>query len=288
MRAIKFLAAPILLLTLANAALAAYAYSDPILGHKRVGHGPQKVIVLHDWLGDAANYNATRPWLDKQRYTYVFADVRGYGRSRNLSGEFNSEEIAADILRLADYLGWYRFHFIGHSMNGMAGFKTVVRDWQSDRRIKSFVAVTPVTPDGFPADADTVAFLTAAITDDATAAASFDALTGGKLNERWGKRKTQRSRATSTPEVLTAYLAMWLNEDFSEELIDSNFQTPVLVIGGRNDLPGFSEDQYNATIANWVTNIQFMYIDDTGHYPMQEVPVLFATLVEQFIGEHPY
>jgi pimeloyl-ACP methyl ester carboxylesterase len=52
------------------------------------------------------------------------------------------------------------------------------------------------------------------------------------------------------------------------------------VIGGRNDLPGFQEAHYSATIANWLRNVRFHYVTDAGHYPMQETPVLFANLIE--------
>jgi len=75
------------------------------LGYARHGHGPVPVLVLHDWLGDNANYEALQPWLDGQAFTHVFADLRGYGLSMALPGEFTVKEIAADGLALADRLG---------------------------------------------------------------------------------------------------------------------------------------------------------------------------------------
>ncbi len=258
----------------------AMAGDGAILGHEIYGSGPEKVIVFHDWMGDAANYEAVRPWLHTEAYTYVFADVRGYGLSKGLDGAFNSDEIAADTFRLADHLGWERFHLVGHSMNGLAGFKSAMLDWAGPRRIKSFVAVTPVTPDGYPASDEDRAFLGAAITDDETAAAAFNALTGGKLNGRWAVGKTRRNRATSRIAALKGYYDMWLGEDFSAELGAAAVETPVLVIGGRNDLPGFQEDYYGKTIAEWLPNVRFEYIENAGHYPMHETPVLFATLLE--------
>ncbi len=262
----------------------AMAGDQPILGYDLFGSGPEKVIVFHDWMGDAANYTTVRPWLDPEAFTYVFAEARGYGASKGLSGDYNSDEIAADTLHLADHLGWDRFHLVGHSMNGMAGFKTLLRDWQGDRRIKSYVAATPVTPNGYPATAEDRQFLDAAIADDETARAAFGALTGGKLNQNWSKRKTSRSRATSRPAALRGYFNMWLDEDFASELNEADIQTPVLVIGGRQDLPGFQETHYLKTLANWLPNIRFEYIDNAGHYPMQETPVLFASLMEAHLG----
>jgi len=265
---------------------AAAAGDEPILGYDLYGAGPEKVIVTHDWMGDAANYDSVRPWLNTERFTYVFVDVRGYGSSKTLKGEYNTDEIAADTIRLADHLGWEKFHLVGHSMNAMAGFKTLINDWKGDKRIKSYVAVTPVTPDGYPATDEDRVFLAAAIDDDETARAAFGGLTGGKLNAAWAANKTARNRSTSTKEALRAYYDMWLGEDFSAALNAADIKTPVLVIGGRNDLPGFQESYYADTIANWLGNVAFTYIENAGHYPMQETPILFASLVEGHLASN--
>ncbi len=84
------------------------------LGYSVYGQGAEKVIVLHDWMGDASNYEPVIPYLDPNTFTWMFADVRGYGRSRNLKGAYTVEEVAADVFRLADALGWKRFHVVGH------------------------------------------------------------------------------------------------------------------------------------------------------------------------------
>lgn len=262
----------------------AVAGDAPILGYDLLGSGPEKVIVFHDWMGEATNYDTVRPWLDTKTFAYAFADVRGYGASKGLKGNYSTDEIAADTVRLADHLGWERFHLVGHSMNGMAGFKTVLRDWQGKRRIKSYVAVTPVTPDGYPASEEDRAFLEAAIADDETARNAFAGLTGGKLNAAWGANKTIRNRATSRPDALRGYFKMWLEEDYAKALSAAKVGTATLVIGGRNDLPGFQEAYYSKTLATWLPNIRFAYIDNAGHYPMQETPVLFATLVEAHLN----
>ena len=203
-----------------------------------------------------------------------------------MTGPFDSDQIASDIFVLADNLDWNDFHLVGHSMNGLAGFKAVLTDWKGSKRIKSFVAVTPVTPDGYPATEEDAAFLKAAITDDETAAMALGALTGGKLNAAWAQRKTTRHRQTSSPAAVEAYYDMWLNEDFSGSFSAANIETPVLVIGGRQDLPGFQEEHYAQTIAKWLPNAAFTYIENAGHYPMQETPIYFATLIETHFNEN--
>lgn len=278
----NLLATATLITSIATAS--ALAADEPILGYEMFGSGSEKVIVLHDWMGGTENYASAKQWMDGTQFTYVFAEVRGYGKSKEISGAYTTNEVAGDVFRLADDLGWTKYHLVGHSMNGMAGFKAIMLDWQGKKRIKSYVAVTPVTPDGYPASDGDKAFLTAAITDDDTAAAAFGALTGGKLNVAWSTRKTARNRTTSNPDVLAGYYDMWLKEDFSKEFANAKIETPVLVIGGKQDLPGFQKDYYDKTIAQWLPSAVFTYIENAGHYPMQETPVLFSTLIESHMN----
>jgi len=169
-------------------------------------------------------------------------------------------------------------------MTGMAGFKTILSDWGADRRIKCYVATTPATPDGYPTSEEDKAFLAATMSDDATATTAFGALTGGKLNNAWMNQKTKRSRESSDLEAVKGYYDMWLNEDFSKELSEAKVQTTVLVIGGPNDLPGFQQEYFDKTLAIWLPNVAFEYMDNAGHYPMQETPILFASLVEKHLA----
>jgi len=128
-----------------------------ILGHHLYGDGPQGVIVLHDWMGDASEWQEAAPYLDSNAHTFAFADVRGYGQSIDLDGRFDVDEIAADIFALADHLNWETFALIGHSMTGMATQRALVND--SSRRISKAVAISPVTANGYPADEATKQFL---------------------------------------------------------------------------------------------------------------------------------
>ena len=82
--------------------------SDIILGNTLCGMGSEHVLVLHDWNGDHTNYDLLLDYLDRATFTYAFADLRGYGKSKHLVGEYTVQEISRDCLRLADTLGWQR------------------------------------------------------------------------------------------------------------------------------------------------------------------------------------
>ena len=50
------------------------------LGFTTYGHGRLCGLVLHDWFCDHSSWDATLPYLTPDRFTYVFGDLRGYGR----------------------------------------------------------------------------------------------------------------------------------------------------------------------------------------------------------------
>ena len=76
------------------------------LGLGAVDGGPQRLIVMNDWVSDTSSWQPVRPYLDGQRQSWAFVDLRGYGRSRDLAGRYTQEEPARDVLAVADHLGW--------------------------------------------------------------------------------------------------------------------------------------------------------------------------------------
>jgi pimeloyl-ACP methyl ester carboxylesterase len=67
-----------------------------MLGHETLGTGPTTVIVMNDWLCDTSTWDDARAYLDGARFTWVFADLRGYGRSKlRLSSGLLARTIAA-------------------------------------------------------------------------------------------------------------------------------------------------------------------------------------------------
>lgn len=261
--------------------------STAILGHTVYGHGSENVLLLHHWLGDAASYAPLTPFLNPDLYTYAFADLRGYGMSRHLSGAYTVDEVAADAFRLADSLGWAQFHVIGHSMSGMVVQRMMVDDWISGaKRLKSAIAITPVSADGYPADEGTKKFLWDLIHQRELSEQGFFMLTGQRLLPAWGRVKTNQHFQTSTEEAVKGYYRMWLETDFSEEVRRARVGTPLLVVGGRQDLPGFQEEHLNETVGTWFPNAEITFITDSGHFPMDETPVYLASLIEHFLNTH--
>lgn len=259
---------------------------NQLLGYSSYGHGPEKVLVFHDWMGDADNWRPMMDYLDQDAFTYVFAELRGYGKSRHLTGAYTALEAAADAFCLVDHLGWEQFHLVGHSMTGMVVQRMMLQDWNAGAgRIKRVVAVTPVSANAYPADDPTKDFLWNVIGNVEMSEMAFSMLTGQRLLPAWGRLKTSRHLASADTEALKGYYHMWLEEDFSNDVAVSKIGIPLLVIGGHQDLPGFQENHLRETFGKWYPSVNFQFIADAGHYPMQETPAYLATLIERFLHE---
>ncbi|MDR5664581.1 alpha/beta hydrolase [Burkholderia cenocepacia] len=250
--------------------------SDAGLGYVQYGNGPIRVLVMHDWLGDHSSYDAVMPWLDGHSFSYVFVDLRGYGQSINLDGEFTVEEIATDCLMLADRLGWTHFHIVGHSMTGMVT-QRIAADAPS--RVISAIAVCPVSAAGNRLSPDALAFFASTMQDDDALRRLFRFVTGG-LSDSWAERKARQSRDTVSPDCRARYLEMLVTADFVDDV--RGLETPYLVIVGDKD-PGLDAEAMAPTFLAWHPNAELHLIPNCGHYPMQECPPYFATVIEGFL-----
>jgi pimeloyl-ACP methyl ester carboxylesterase len=66
-----------------------------LIAHKQIGSGKEKVLVMHNWMGDSTSYDSMLSYLNTDKYTYVFVDLRGYGRSKEMRGTYSVEESSA-------------------------------------------------------------------------------------------------------------------------------------------------------------------------------------------------
>lgn len=249
------------------------------LGFSTHGTGPEGVLVLHDWMGDSRNYDTLRPWLDGVAFTYAFADLRGYGASRELVGAGTVEEIAGDGLALADHLGWACFHVVGHSMTGMVTERLAA---DAPTRVKSAVAVCPVSAAGNRLDAATKAFFAQTVTDDAAFRRLIGFVSAG-LGAGWADAKLRHHRAAVRVDMALRYLDMLTGADFADAVQD--LATPFLVVIGERD-PGLDAAAMRRTFLAWHANAELAVVPNSGHYPMQECPPYFAGMMEAFLRKH--
>ena len=83
--------------------------------------GAPRVLALHGWLDNAASFLPLAPFLDG--IELVAIDMPGHGRSAHLpaGADYSFAGALANLLDVADALGWDRFGLLGHSMGGAIG-----------------------------------------------------------------------------------------------------------------------------------------------------------------------
>ena len=247
------------------------------ISYTQHGSGPERVLVMHDWNGDHTTYDPTIPYLDGSAFTYAFVDLRGYGKSREMTGEYTVTEVARDCLEVVDELGWQRFHVIGHSMTGMATQRIAL---DAPSRVKSAIAVCAVSAAGMPMDDETWGFFSSTTENDDAFRELIKVVTG-ELSDQWGDAKLRQNRETTAPECRLGYLTMFSKTNFADEV--RGLETPYLVVIGENDTEGLDEAGMKDTFLAWHPNAELVLIPNCGHYPMQETPPFFATVIESFL-----
>lgn len=259
-------------------AMSACASNGPAagrLGHVVVGNGPEKVLVLHEWLGDHSNYDGVVPHLSTDKATYVFADLRGYGLSREMGGTYTLAEVVADCLALMDSLGVSRFQVVGHSMTGMVAQYMALTQ---PERVAGIVCVCPVPATGFKTDEAGLAKLRLVISDDAAARTAIVARTANRYGEPFLARKLAMIRRAD-PLAMEGYMRMFASNDFSARA--SGVGQPVTLLTGAQDLPFYRAASLEPMFRGWYRNLRAAAIADAGHYPMLETPILLASQIER-------
>lgn len=246
--------------------------------YRLVGQGPHKVICLNGWFGSAEGWGPFVDSLDENAFTYAFMEYRGYGRSRELKGEYSMDEIASDALALADRLGWDKFSLIGHSMGGMAIQRVLV---EAPQRVEKLVALTPVPASGVPFDEQGWALFSGATDNPGNRKAIIDYTTGNRLTPVWLDKMVAYSLANSIPEAFAGYLVAWAKTDFADRV--KGREVPFLVVVGETD-PALTADFMKATYMEWFPNAKLVSLPNAGHYPMFETPVALATEIERFLA----
>ncbi len=247
-----------------------------------LGNGAEKVLVMHDFFASTESYKSLENYLDQETFTYAFFDLRGYGQSQNVEGEYTLKEVTCDCLDLAEQLGWAEFHVVGHSMTGLTIQHLNATAFD---KILTATAITPVPATGSPIPEDFLEVTRAGVRgDDAIIQNIVDMASGNRYNEAFLRYKVQQFRKTATIDARLGYLDMFTQNDISSMV--TGLETPYHVIVGGSDSDWHNREAMENSFKVYFPNCTITEIVDSGHYPMQETPPLLAAHLEQFLKAH--
>lgn len=246
---------------------------------KVVGAGAQKVIALHGWFGDADGWGEFPEMLDQEKYSVAFVDYRGYGARVDEAGDHSLAEISADVLAVADELGWQQFALLGHSMGGAAILKVYA---DAPQRVQALIGVSPVCCFPTPFDDQTRDLFEGAAQNDANRYGIIDFTTGNRNSATWVNTMVAYSVEHSDRTAFGDYLQSWANADFQ---VDPSAGNPVvhLVVGSGD--PALGRATMEQTWLKLWPEATLTELTDAGHYAMYETPVRFLTEVETALGK---
>lgn len=251
-----------------------------IIGHDVVGEGPIRIILLHDWISDTTSWDMCRPLLDGERSSWAFVDLRGYGRSRAIPGEHTVTEAAADVMIVADTLGWTKFAVVGHSMSSLIALHL---GQIFPERISRIVVAAPPPPAGLGVDEPTFDYLeSVALGDHAQRIAGFEAMWGDRLSHQWKIFKEARWRETADPQAAAGFVEMFARQGLPDR--QRPVSVPVLALTGECDAEIMRAQAVRESLAPLCPDLLVEKIAEAGHYPMQEAPPLTYTLIERFLA----
>ncbi|MCK1675195.1 alpha/beta hydrolase [Bradyrhizobium sp. 150] len=241
------------------------------------GSGPHRAVLLHGWFGDAQSFTPMLQGIDPDRFTFAAMDFRGYGSAKGSTGPFNMATVATDAIAVCDSLGWAQFSVVGHSMGGKAALRTAIL---APNRVQRVCAITPVWAGKAPLDQDTVQFFRSAAEQFDARRAIIDTSTGGRLPSYWSKSVATRSMKTCSARAFAEYFESWALDDFDREAAELANET--LVVAGGHDL-GVPEQFIRETWLRRLSNARLTVLPESGHYPMDECPLILAAAVSTFL-----
>jgi pimeloyl-ACP methyl ester carboxylesterase len=225
-------------------------------------------------MGDCRNYEAIFPFLDKENFTYIFTDLRGYGLSKEIKGEYNLEEASNDVKNLITKLNLDEVILVSHSMSTMIAQRVAL----IEQKIKKLILTTPISASGIKVPEIQKKSLIRKMSENKRAIEQIVRSSSRRYNQTWAKYRIDMGYSSSLVEARTSYMNMYLNTSDNEN--DINEEIEVNIILGKHDSAVFAKKETEKNFSKY-KNVNIIECQEAGHYPMIECPVFYASKIEE-------
>jgi 3-oxoadipate enol-lactonase len=266
---------------------------DVRLAIAEAGIGGRPLMLVHGFTGAKEDFTDFLEPLAEGGWHAVAPDLRGHGASDHPADEesYSLAIIAADLLALADALGWGRFVLLGHSMGGMVAQHLLLAE---PERVRGLVLMDTTHGPVDWVEADTAA-LAAAVVREEGIAALMEALKLLRADDplmtpaflRLLEEKPGYSEFCDA-KLLASAPAMWLamapallTQPDRLDLL-AEVDVPTLVIVGEQDTPFIAHGE---RMAKTIPGARLAIIPDAGHSPQFENPGAWWSELSSFLED---
>jgi 3-oxoadipate enol-lactonase len=249
------------------------------------GSGGRPLLLVHGFTGAKEDFDWHVDDLAAAGWHVVAPDLRGHGSSEAPDSGYTFEALAADILALADALGWSRFALLGHSMGGVVVQQVALT---ATERLTALVLMD-TTPGQPPVDPELMALAISIARGEGmpallAAMKEVDPLktpAARRLDdaiEGWTEISDGKLLASS-PVMYGDLLESWFalpDRDLSP------IRVPTLVLVGEQDEPFLAASH---AMARAIEGARIDVIVDAGHSPQVEAPEAWRKTLTAFLDE---
>ena len=266
---------------------------DVRLAIAEAGIGGRPLMLVHGFTGAKEDFTDFLEPLAERGWHAVAPDLRGHGASDHPADEesYSLDIIAADLLALADALGWGSFVLLGHSMGGMVAQHLLLAE---PERVRGLVLMDTTHGPVDWVEADTAA-LAAAVVREEGIAALMEALKLMRaddplmtpaflrlLQEKPGYSEFCDAKLlASAPAMWLAMASALLTQPDRLDLL-AEVDVPTLVIVGEQDTPFIAHGE---RMAKTIPGARLAIIPDAGHSPQFENPGAWWSALSSFLED---
>lgn len=229
---------------------------------ERFGAG-QPVLLLHGGAATIESWFCQIPAL-AEKFALIVPDARGHGRSRDVQGAIDFENMAEDFCLLLDHLGLKDVAVVGWSDGGVTGLNMAMI--RPDLVSKVVTLGAHSRPQG--------------MTDEFRA--EIEGATAENFPEvlRAGYQALSPDGPEHWPLVFGKLKTMWLTlPDFTEEELRS-ISCPVLLLCGGTDIVTREESE---RMERLIPGAKLKVLEGASHYSPIEIPEVVNALVIGFL-----
>jgi pimeloyl-ACP methyl ester carboxylesterase len=260
---------------------------------RRAGSSGEPVMLLHGFPESSAMWTGMMDCLVSAGYCCVAPDQRGYspGARPEPIDAYRHEELVADILALADALGWPRFHLVAHDWGACIAWLVAIA---APSRVASLTALSIPHYHAFaeatwsdPEVEGYRRFLKLVLAEDAAAerVLSRDDMAG--FRREWAFHSDAEVAQTvallQQPGALSAVLAWYRASDAHRRILGdpaSSVEVPTLLITGRND--PYARGRA-VTLGETIPTQDYRHLQlEGGHWLVQQC---FAQVADAVLGQ---